>query len=125
VSPRRFTMGAVASDTHSIRDTRADRLVTESSSEEFDRIQFALKVLRLLAPPRMTIAVYECRREMRVERGRDLERGRSATWGLLGVSRRASRQHIVLAAAELAGSPQPAFLVDLLSAAAPSLPSLE
>lgn len=118
-------MDPVPTETHSIRDTRADRLVFEGSSEKFDRVQFALRVLRVLAPPRMTIAVYECRREMRVERGRDLEGGQSATWGLLGVSRHASRQHIVLAVAELAGVPQPPFLVDLLSTASLEPPSVE
>jgi hypothetical protein len=111
---RKRQNGGVSSHTHSIRDTRADRLVFSGEVENFDRVQFALHVLRRLAPPRMTVAVYECRRELKIERGRDMARGASATWGILGVPRSASREHIVLAIAELAGVSEQPFVVDLL-----------
>ena len=108
-------MESTTSQRHTIQDSRADRLIYESDHEEFDRLKFALRVLRLLAPPRMTVAVYESRRELRAERGHDLTQGPRATWGMLAVPRRASRREIVAAVAELAGIPQPSFIVDVLS----------
>jgi hypothetical protein len=107
------------SGTHQLEADPGERLVFGDSFEEFDRVQFALRVLRLLSPPRMTVAVYECQRQ-RVESGRDPSRGPNATWGVLGVPRRASRQHIVLAVAELAGMSDLPYVVDLLSQQPPT-----
>lgn len=104
----------MASPSYELRDPRADRLNFDASVEEFDRVAFARRLLRLLAPPRLTVAIYECRRELRVEKGRDF--ARDARWGVLGVPRSASREHIAFAVAELAGVADRPFIVDLLAA---------
>ncbi len=98
-------------------DPRFERLVQGEAAEDFDRVRFALRLLDLLSPPRMTVAVYESR-SLRVEQGRDWARGADARFGVLGVPRGASRSHIVLAVAELAGVQHEPFVVDLLNQAA-------
>ena len=103
-----------------LQEPRSNRLILGESHEDFDRVAFAMRVLRVLSPVRMTVAVYECR-ELRVEQGRDLERGGDARFGILGIPRGASRSHIVLAVAELAGTERTPFVVDLLTAAGQDL----
>jgi hypothetical protein len=87
-----------------------------SSFENFDRIEFAMRALRLIAPKRMTVAVYPARMELRVIRGRDLAQGPGSSWALVGIPPRASRRHIAHALAELAGLDSTPFVVDLLAA---------
>ena len=106
-----------------VEDVRFERRVSASqweldeSTEQFDRIAFAMQLLALLHPARMTVAVYERYEELRVERGRDLPCG--STWAMVGIPPYASRQHIALALAELAGVARVPFVVDLLA----SMPS--
>jgi len=88
---------------------RADRLV--GSDERFDRIGFAMELLRVLRPP-LTIAVYERRHDLRVDQSRLL--GPSSAWAMLGIPPHASRERIALAVAELAGVARVPFAVDLL-----------
>lgn len=92
------------------------RRFDSSSFEDFNRIEFAMRALRLLAPARMTVAVYSARLELRVIRGRDLARGPGSSWALVGIPPRASRRHIAHALAELAGLDSTPFIVDLLAA---------
>ena len=80
----------------------------------FDRIQFAMWALRILRPD-MTVAVYERRRELHIERGRDLARGAAYTRALVGIPPDATREHIAFALAELAGVADRPFVVDLLA----------
>jgi hypothetical protein len=82
--------------------------------EQFDRIEFAMQALRFLRPS-MTVAVYERRRHLKVERGRDLNRGLDAVWAMVGIPPDASREHIARALAELTGAAHVPFLVDLLA----------
>jgi hypothetical protein len=84
------------------------------SNETFDRIAFAMRLTRLLPPRDATVIFHESYRGVRVERGRDHRRGGGATWAMLGISRRASREHIALAVAELAGFERVPFVVDWL-----------
>jgi hypothetical protein len=102
---------------HIIRDERRERRATRwaSSEERFDRIEFAMRVLRILSPPGLRIAVYERYHELTVERGRPLASGPS--WAMIGIPPHASREHIALALAELAGVARVPFMVDLLAAA--------
>jgi hypothetical protein len=82
--------------------------------ERFDRIAFAMHALRLLSPPKVTVAIYRAGLRLRVERGRDLRAGAGATWATLGIPPHASRRQIALAVAELAGLGEVPYVVDLL-----------
>ncbi len=92
-------------------------------SEEFDRLAFAIRVLGLLDPPRMTVGVYRRKLDLRIESGRDLAGGPDATWAIVGIPSHASRRAIAYALAELAGQESVPFLVDVLvqSATRPSV----
>jgi hypothetical protein len=85
------------------------------SNERFDRIAFAMRLLRILAPRNLTVIFHESYRSVRVERGRDWARGGSAGWAMVGISPRASREAIALAMAEVAGVERVPFVVDLLA----------
>lgn len=84
------------------------------SSEQFDRIAYAMQLLKWLRPP-MTVAVYECYQGLRVDRG---SLAGAARWAMVGIPRDASREHITFALAELAGLERAPFVVDLLAVAA-------
>jgi hypothetical protein len=80
-----------------------------TSAERFDRIAFTMHALRVLRP-RLTVAVYPRTRSLHVDKVRD-------HWATLGVPPDASREHIVLAVAEIAGIPNASLLVSLAIAA--------
>jgi hypothetical protein len=84
------------------------------SDEAFDRMAFAMRLVRLLRPKDMTVIFHESYHGVRVERGRDYGRGGAATWAMLGISPKASRERIALAVAEVAGVERVPFIVDLL-----------
>lgn len=94
------------------------RALDTSSSEEFDRIAFAMRALRMLRPD-VTVAVYPRARALHVERGRDLTGPEGAQFAMLGVPPDASREHIALAVAELADSEPSSLMVSLLLAGTP------
>jgi hypothetical protein len=87
---------------------------TTESDETFDRIAFAMRLLRILAPKNLTVIFHQSYRSVRVERGRDWARGAAAAWAMVGISPRASREVIALAMAEVAGVERVPFVVDLL-----------
>ena len=93
------------------------------SDEDFDLIAFAMRLLRLPRPP-MSVAVYPRTRDLEVQTGRDLTREDGTLWAMLGVPDNASREHIALAVASLAGVPGPSLLLDLVigAHAAPARP---
>ena len=95
---------------------QAQRRYEARSSERFDRIAYAMTLLRLLKPP-MTVAVYPGSHFMHVERSRP--RAPSAPWATLGIPAHATRETIASAIAELAGRDRASFLVDLLCTATP------
>jgi hypothetical protein len=115
--PLRYEDYLATKDDVSTGDERRERrdIRRIGSSEQFDRIAFAMRLLRILSPQRMTIAVYERYHELTIERGRELPSGSS--WATVGIPPDASREHIALALAELAGVARVPFLVDLLAAA--------
>jgi hypothetical protein len=87
-----------------------------AAREEFDRLAFAMRALQVLRPRATRVAVYPCRSELRVEQGRDLERGTSARWATVGIPPDASREHIAVALANLAGETETPFMIDSLIA---------
>lgn len=92
-------------DEHRLHIQEERHQLDTTSSERFDRIAFTMHALRVLSP-RLTVAVYPRTRSLHVDKVRDL-------WATLGVPPDASREHIILAVAELAGVPNPSLLVDL------------
>lgn len=85
-----------------------------TDAEDFDRIEFAMQVLGVLRPRRLSVAVYRGNSELRVESVRDLRRGGGARWAFVGIPPRASRAHIALALADLAGVAEVPYAVDVL-----------
>jgi len=98
------------SPTHTVE---AERHYEAKSSESFNRLSYALQLLKILNPP-LKVAVYGHRRRLLVERGRAL--GDQSAWALLGVPPDATRESIARALAELSGLERTPFLVDLLCA---------
>lgn len=90
------------------------------SSEVFDRIAYAMALLRVLKPE-MTVAVYPRRRHLLVERGQK-PGAEGERFALVGIPPHATREHIASALAELSGDAERPFVVDLLSAGRPELP---
>lgn len=90
--------------------------IATTSGEQFDRMDFAMRALRIVRPPRMTVAVFEARSRVYSESGRDLRRGPDATWGILAVPPHASRADIAVAVASLAGRGQDPFVLDVILA---------
>ncbi|MEB2310827.1 MAG: hypothetical protein OZ921_12995 [Sorangiineae bacterium] len=82
---------------------------------DFDRLAFAMRVLGVLRPRRVKVAVYRRLRELEVERGADLAH-EGASWALVGIPPDASREQIAYALVELAGLERSPFLVDALVA---------
>src|SRR4029453_13434926 len=76
------------------------RRIDATSNEEFDRIAFAMRALRLLRP-RMTVAVYPRTSALAVEQIYDRTKNGGIWWATLGIPPDASRAHIALAVAEL------------------------
>lgn len=83
-------------------------------TERFDRIAFAIRVLGVLDPSRMSVAVYRSTLDLHMEHGRDLAGGPDAGWAIVGIPPHASRRTIAYALAELAGQESVPFLVDVL-----------
>lgn len=89
----------------------------EASDQRFDRIAFALRALRILKPRGLTVAVYERRSELTVERGRDWSSQHGSSWAMVGIPRDASREHIAVALAELSGRRDDPYMIETLLAA--------
>jgi hypothetical protein len=101
---------AQRSGSHSVQ---AEERFEARSSERFNRIAYAIELLKVLNPP-LTVAVYGSGRHLRVEQGRGL--GGAAPWALFGVPPHATRENIARALAELSGVEREPFIVDLLCA---------
>jgi len=91
-----------------------DRVLDETSDEQFDRTAFAMRALELVRPPRTTVAVCPGTR-LRVEMGRTWGRDPAERWAMLSIPPKASRRAIATAIAGLARAPRP-FMLDLLFA---------
>lgn len=82
------------------------------STEEFDRVAFAMALVRRFRPQNLTVVFHESYHGVRVERGRDYARG--GTWAMVGIAKTASRERIALAIAEVLGMERVPFVIDLL-----------
>jgi hypothetical protein len=102
-------------DIHHLLPER-DRVLHETSSEQFDRGAFAMHALDLLRPAGLTVAVCEgsC---LRLETGRTWGTPVGERWAVLAIPPDASRRSIAVAVAALARLPGP-YVLDLLFAAA-------
>jgi hypothetical protein len=83
----------------------------------FDEMSFARRALRILDPKRMTVAIYEGRFDLRIERGRDW-RTTDSTWAMIGIPPGVSRERLALAIAEVAGVAHVPYIVETLISAA-------
>ena len=92
---------------------QAQRRYEARSSERFDRIAYAMALLRILKP-RMTVAVYPRSHFVHVERSR--RPNAHEPWATLGVPPHATRESIASAVVELSGRSRESFLIDLLCA---------
>ncbi len=104
-------------DTRHERVQERDRLEYEDPSD-FDRIAFAMRALDVLRPKRMKVAVYKASASLQIASGPELGRGEGASWAMVGIPPRASREHIAYALAELAGAASVPYAVQAVLAAA-------
>lgn len=89
-------------------------LARELGDERFDRLGFALRALEILKPRGMTVAVFQSRFALKIERGRDWSGGPGATWAMVSIPPDATRENIILALTELSGLPVTPWLLDTL-----------
>lgn len=101
---------ATRDSSHTIQE---ERRYEARSAERFNRVEYAMHLLKLLNPP-LRVAVYSNYRQVKVEQGRGI--GAEGPWALFGVPPHATRESIARALAELTGREQQPFLVDLLCA---------
>ncbi|WP_437479713.1 hypothetical protein [Sorangium sp. So ce1014] len=104
-------------DTHHHVEIDQQRHIEYRDPSEFDRIAFAMRALDRLRPKRMTVAVYPALAALRIERGKNLQRGEGGSWAIVGIPPHASREHIAYALAELAGVESVPYAVQSLLAA--------
>jgi hypothetical protein len=105
-------MAAMAIRPDSHHATIAERRFEARSSESFDRIAYAMRVLGVLRP-KMTVAVYPRRRDLVVESGATPGDG-ERRWALVGIPPHATRESIARALLELSDAREQPFLGDLL-----------
>lgn len=91
------------------------RIYEHRDPDDFDRLAFAMRALRVIRPHGMSVAVYRRSRDVSVERGCDLACD-GATWAMVGIPAHASRETIAVALAELAGLGDSPYVVELLVA---------
>lgn len=116
VSPRSRSR---AQDDPSVYVVEERREIRRSRGEDpqFDPIAYAMRALRILKPRGMTVAVYEGRFAMKVERGREWARP-AQSWVTVAIPRDATREDVALLLAQIAGvSAEPWILPTLLAAA--------
>ena len=80
----------------------------------FNRLDYAMRALEILKPKGMKIVVYERIGQMRIERGPEPRRGPEASWASVGIPPHASREHIAVGLAELAGVSNMPYMLDVL-----------
>ena len=100
----------------SSQSIQAEQRYEARSSERFNRIAYAMSLLKVLRPA-MDVAVYPRSRHLTVERGP--RGGGGPAWATFGIPPYATRESIASALAELAGVSREPFLLDLLCATPP------
>lgn len=108
---------AIRADSH--HATIAEQRFEARSTESFDRIAYAMRVLAVLRP-KMTVAVYPRRRDLAVESGR-APGDATRRWALVGIPPHATRESITTALLELSDAREQPFLGDLLRSSELSL----
>ena len=93
-------------------------LLRHRQRSAFDAMSFARRALRILDPKRMTVAIYEGRFDLRIERGRDWREGAGASWAMIGIPPGVSKERLALAIAEVAGVAHVPYTVETLISAA-------
>ena len=89
--------------------------LAESSTETFDRIAFTERALELVRPPRMTVAICEGSRRVKVALGRQWSHPQpDAKWAIVSVPRNASRRAIAAAVLGLHEGTPRAWALDVL-----------
>lgn len=112
-----FSSSAVDPDVRQIEVVREER---DLDREVFDRLAYAARALRLLRPAGLTVALCPGTERLRVEVGADLHGNRGARWAIVSIPPDASRAHIALRLAALAGRANDPFVLDLLMREVPS-----
>lgn len=95
-------------------------ITLDDDDTSFDRLAFAMRAVRLVKPPGMTVAVFEGRKAVRTLKGRSFRGGPDASWGIVSVPPHASRADIAVAVASLADKAEDPYVLDLLLRNAPS-----
>ncbi len=88
---------------------------SQSSTESFDRVEFAERALALVRPPGTTVAICPGSRCVRVQAGRQWGAPLGDRWAILSVPMNASRRAIASAVLELGDGtvPRP-WVLDVL-----------
>jgi hypothetical protein len=87
----------------------------EHNAERFDRLAYATRVLRLLAPRGMTVVLCPGTERLVVREGKELDPSRAPRWAMVSIPPDASRAHIAVSLARLAGRQGEPFLLDVLT----------
>lgn len=82
-------------------DVEQEDLSYESSTEVFDRIAFAERVVALVRPPGMRVAICEGSTHVTVESGRQWGKAPGSRWAVVRVPLHASRKAIARAVLSL------------------------
>lgn len=89
----------------------------EHDRERFDRIAYAARVLRLLSPRDMTVVLCAGTERLAVREGKELDPARPPRWAIVSIPPDASRAHIAVSLARLAGRHGEPYLLDVLTRA--------
>jgi hypothetical protein len=80
----------------------------------FDRVAYAMRALDMLKPKHLKVVVYQRIDDMHIEQGRELRDGPNARWAVVGIPPHASREHIAVGLARLAGVAHIPYMIDVL-----------
>jgi hypothetical protein len=87
--------------------------------EAFDRLRYAAHILRILKPKKMRVAMYAGQSGLKIHEGRQYG-PREGRWAIVSIPPDASRAHIALSLAKLAGRDDEPYLLDLLMKTRPT-----
>lgn len=100
------------------RERQENAILWQSSSEDFDRIAFAERIVALVRPKGTTVAICEGMRRVRLQYGRQWGGPPGARWAILSVPKTASRRAIASAVLGLHGGETKPFALDVLASEA-------
>ena len=88
--------------------------------EIFDRLHYASHLLKILSPRALTVALCPGTERLRVEQGAELGDRAGGRWAIVSIPPQASRVHIALTLAKLAGREADPYMLDVLLRARPT-----